>query len=583
LSNATGATLGAPAAATVTITSDDVVAVTLSGIAATGAPIIGATLTVVDAAGTTREATTGADGTYSLDVGGMVPPFLVQVDMGGGAALFSVSNAESPELVNVHPLTDLVIRAWYSVQGGTVEDAFADPVANPAPSPDQVAFIVNVVRAVVQSWLTAAGLDATTFDLIATPFDADGSGFDGVLDITVVDPDTGGIAIDDGTTSQQATLSTDATGGTLSVTSTTTGAGGTSTSSTTSVIPTAAGASDILAQINTSLTMFKDAVNDAGDALTADDLLAFFATDTLNDGLDRELTAANFASNLRDATLDRLRLTRVTAFTDTSVTGVVEVRLSDGNLVETDTLELTFTLESGTWKLAGDRRVADASVEYEQRIDQGSGGNTIFRGINIDVSPLSGVVSSVTITGGGLFEDTPVPDSGSTEIEELEPAPGESIEIERDSFFHSSGYGQDVDVAAGTEFTLTMTLAAGGTASESFVTGGSTNEVVMITSPTGHTLADAMLGEPLTFEWELPTTIAIVSIDASGLAFTASGGMGGFTCFSEDGPLLPVTATSMTVTIPTTCGGDPVVAANLNVSFNGVNGERIQIIYSMED
>ena len=124
------------------------------------------------------------------------------------------------------------------------------------------------------------------------------------------------------------------------------------------------------------------------------------------------------------ATLDRLRLTRVTAFTDTSVTGAVEVRLSDGDLVETDTLDLTFTLESGVWKLAGDRRVADASVEYERRIDQGPGGNTIFRGINIDVSPLSGVVSSVTITGGGLFEDTPVPDSGSTEIEELEPAPG---------------------------------------------------------------------------------------------------------------------------------------------------------------
>jgi hypothetical protein len=51
----------------------------LGGVAAVGAPLAGATVILVDAAGTTKTATADAEGAYTFDdVGAMTAPFLLK-------------------------------------------------------------------------------------------------------------------------------------------------------------------------------------------------------------------------------------------------------------------------------------------------------------------------------------------------------------------------------------------------------------------------------------------------------------------------------------------------------------------------
>ena len=72
-----------------------------------------------------------------------------------------------------------------------------------------------------QLWLTHNGIDTTRFDLIATPFDANGTGLDHVLNQTTVNAATGHVTISDGTTTQNSTI-TYPTPGTITVNTTTT-------------------------------------------------------------------------------------------------------------------------------------------------------------------------------------------------------------------------------------------------------------------------------------------------------------------------------------------------------------------------
>ncbi|TAK09091.1 MAG: hypothetical protein EPO39_03120, partial [Candidatus Manganitrophaceae bacterium] len=111
----------------------------LSGTAATGAAVANATITIKDAAGVSKSATTGTDGKYTIDVTGMTAPFLVKVDLPGGTALYSVGGAAG--VVNIHPFTDLIISTWYEVQGNTVDAAFTDPANNPPPSSTEIQVI----------------------------------------------------------------------------------------------------------------------------------------------------------------------------------------------------------------------------------------------------------------------------------------------------------------------------------------------------------------------------------------------------------------------------------------------------------
>ncbi|MBV8466298.1 MAG: hypothetical protein JO218_10170, partial [Burkholderiales bacterium] len=89
-----------------------------NGTVATGKPLVGATVTIKDAKGASRKGTTVADGSYLIDTSGMTSPYLVQAVPASGSGVYSVSaDTNAYTTMNVTPLTDLMVRTWYGVQG----------------------------------------------------------------------------------------------------------------------------------------------------------------------------------------------------------------------------------------------------------------------------------------------------------------------------------------------------------------------------------------------------------------------------------------------------------------------------------
>ena len=253
---------------------------TVSGTAASGSPIAGATVTLEDTQGNTRTSTTGSDGSFTVDTTGLTPPFLLSVQPASGAnpPLYSVSaDANATATINIHPLTDLIIRSWYSTQGVAIDTAFGSPVGpNAPPPPTEVRLIGNVMVQMAQLWLTKNGIDTTKVDLIATPFQANGTGLDNVLNQTTVNAATGQVTISDGTTTQNSTI-TYPTPGTITVNTTTMNPAGTTLSTVSAVVPTQSAEQDALTAILGAMNAFVQTVNTKGSALTASDIMSYLA------------------------------------------------------------------------------------------------------------------------------------------------------------------------------------------------------------------------------------------------------------------------------------------------------------------
>ena len=91
-----------------------VAAQTITGTAATGNPLAGATVTVKDSTGKTATGLTAADGTFSIAVTGKTPPFMLAAVPVSGLNLYSVLPAmdmttTNTQNVNITPITTLVM------------------------------------------------------------------------------------------------------------------------------------------------------------------------------------------------------------------------------------------------------------------------------------------------------------------------------------------------------------------------------------------------------------------------------------------------------------------------------------------
>lgn len=86
----------------------------ITGTVATGAPLAGATIIIKDSAGKTATGTTAANGTYSIAVTGMTPPFMLVATKVGEQNMYSVLPAmdmasANTQIVNITPVTTLVM------------------------------------------------------------------------------------------------------------------------------------------------------------------------------------------------------------------------------------------------------------------------------------------------------------------------------------------------------------------------------------------------------------------------------------------------------------------------------------------
>lgn len=93
---------------------------TLTGTVATGAPSAGATITVKDATGKTATGMSAANGTYSVGVTGLTPPFMLVATKVGQTNMYSVlpamdMTATNTQNVNITQVTTLVM---YELNGG---------------------------------------------------------------------------------------------------------------------------------------------------------------------------------------------------------------------------------------------------------------------------------------------------------------------------------------------------------------------------------------------------------------------------------------------------------------------------------
>jgi hypothetical protein len=168
----------------------DVVAA-VEGTAAQGAPLADASVSLRDAKGQYAAASADATGHFQIEAAGMTSPFLLKVTTPDGHVLYGM--AADLGTANLDPYTDLLVRQWYAGHGADADQAFAGQAPLPQTHDMQTADLALVAR--LSDVLTAQGLDAAHFSLLSTPFTADHSGFDGVLDQSHIDAATGTLQV----------------------------------------------------------------------------------------------------------------------------------------------------------------------------------------------------------------------------------------------------------------------------------------------------------------------------------------------------------------------------------------------------
>lgn len=161
------------------------------GTAADGAPIVGATVRIVDINGRQANAVTDSRGYWRTKLRGMIPPLLVTVTRPDGRVRRSVSlkplRANTYVFIAVTGLTDKLVSDLALAAGFTNPGALTPTMVQQLGA-SVVADRLQALRnnSVVRVQLQAAGLEPDTFDPLNTPFRADRTGYDRVLDNLVV-------------------------------------------------------------------------------------------------------------------------------------------------------------------------------------------------------------------------------------------------------------------------------------------------------------------------------------------------------------------------------------------------------------
>ena len=186
----------------------------LGGVAAVGAPLAGATVILVDAAGTTKTATADAEGAYTFDdVGAMTAPFLLKASgvVGGEEQTIYSALDEKPTpgetaVLNATPMTNAVVA---QLSDGDPAKLFAAPTTmGTFIKPADMGAAKQKIMAVLEDQIKEQGLPFSTFDPFKTPFKADSKGVDKMFDLVKIRPSaTGEMLIQDKSTGVEKSIS----------------------------------------------------------------------------------------------------------------------------------------------------------------------------------------------------------------------------------------------------------------------------------------------------------------------------------------------------------------------------------------
>ncbi|WP_155741218.1 hypothetical protein [Burkholderia pseudomultivorans] len=161
-------------------------AASVQGTVASGAAIANAALTATDVNGKTATATAGADGTYTLDVGQLSAPVVVVATDPQGRAdplvsvIATLPAAGASSTVNVTTLTTAI--GDLLTASGNALDLTAPATLGANVQPAAVQKASGTLNSALADILQQNGLSASSFDAIATPFTANQTGADAVID-----------------------------------------------------------------------------------------------------------------------------------------------------------------------------------------------------------------------------------------------------------------------------------------------------------------------------------------------------------------------------------------------------------------
>lgn len=170
----------------------------LGGVAAVGAPLAGATVILVDAAGTTKNVTADAEGAYTFDdVGAMTAPFLLKASgvVGGEEQTIYSALDEKPTpgetaVLNATPMTNAVVA---QLSDGDPAKLFAAPTTmGTFIKPADMGAAKQKIIAVLEEQMKAQDLTVASFDPFKTPFKADSKGIDKLFDLVKIRPSAKG-------------------------------------------------------------------------------------------------------------------------------------------------------------------------------------------------------------------------------------------------------------------------------------------------------------------------------------------------------------------------------------------------------
>jgi hypothetical protein len=397
---------------------------TLSGVAAIGAPLSGAVVTLLDAKGVAYSTTAGADGAYAFakaDIAAATPPFLITATATLGDSQIShytvVTSKQASGWANVTPLTTAVA-------------ALASPTTIPSSmTKDQLAAITaqNVtdastnVKSVIAPLAKALNLPADFDPLADKSFVADRTGADLLLDHIGVTLRTGAVAI-----SNKMTVVSDTDKGTAAVTITK----GAASTSTIAADKTDTSGLDALAKKFEKCfkTPFDSRLKNpqVATATLAPDCQAVAASDYLQNGqpfMNRWAAALN-SKDMDGATFSapvvRLRLQADGNGLRERI--AINFNFKDNQQIGYTRPEVAEKQADGTWILVGNKRqfnfFAEAALTYYDDVSTLAYNNTNFSrvdsGLRLSVDPRTAIKNDGTViyaaldmTQFGGTKDTP--------------------------------------------------------------------------------------------------------------------------------------------------------------------------------
>lgn len=362
---------------------------TISGVAATGAPISGGQVEVKGSNGEVAEATTASDGSYSADVANLEEPYLVRVIAPSGEKYISVaskSDLVEGKKVNITPLTHTIVANVFN-------NADADELFSNFQS-EATEFSAEklkdekdeLVQKFIEAGLLGAGKIADAdVDLLNGEFVAGTSdGIDGLLDVIQVNTDaSAGIEIK--LKGAATAIITDKVDGTADpVVTAISNADLAKASEQLSVLDALRTRMNALAALHSSKVACNGAPVDDGSACDVDNLysafLPYFHTSYQDEGLDRtagvwgwfcevgedEATSKADCLSSGQILFDNVGLKDITLISYDDTTDVANISFNfyvDGVLEGSE--EMALKLENGSFNLLGSMKTFKYWIETE--------------------------------------------------------------------------------------------------------------------------------------------------------------------------------------------------------------------------